>query len=259
MKKQLLLLAFTITFANKEIEAAELNLQALKKWAVTHNQLRAHPKYHAELAMIQQPASQGENDDLSIYKRCSRKCEEYRNKNELARAQANLDVIAKIPELTQNQQVKDAFIGTRQNLIDEALQERTRRQQELARRTILNPQFADICTSQAYQETFAEVQTRTRKAKEEDDFRPMMHYNGIESQTEQHVYHGQFDEAQALVNFLTTSKYNYPKVTGLNAIQDEINTGLAHKKREAEQEANQGILAKMGKCLVKYLFREDAK
>jgi len=221
-----------------------LSAQALARWAVTVDQLRDHPKYHAELVV----ASQMIDQSLTVlYSRFLEHCD----RDTLANAQADLDTIATLPKMAENPKRKARFINIRQTWIERDLQERAARKKEIeTSRVMLNPQFAAIRASQEYTETLADIQARTREAKNNDKFKPSDHYHEIWMQTIQYTRDKQYEKIQAILDLLYASKYTYPAVDELNSTQRSNNMYLEWKQRDAEREANRGILVKIGEFII---------
>jgi len=151
-----------------------------------------------------------------------------------------------MPTIANNPEKKTVYIDENQNKVAIKLQERVRRKKEVANfRLKLYPQFAAICTSREYTETLAEIQTRTREAKNNDEFDPSNYYCEIWTQATQHIQNNQHAQAQALIDFLFTSNHTYPEVQGLNRTQRSNNMALKWGPADIKSEANREVLTQV--------------
>jgi len=241
MNKHLLLIAFTTAFASSEIKAAAESDphvlpyvadwvdEALAKWPVTVDQLRAHPAYKNEYEEHLAPEQHINRADIRLV--------HFLRGRKLARAQANCDFIRQSPH--ENAPNLSAL---RQNEIDYTLRDRIQyREEKIARRTKLNPRFADIRTSKEYKDTLIATQDETIKAKTRGRFMPDRHYGDLCDQAEQYIQEKQCEPAQALIDFLFSSTYlsvckaqdDYLKV--LNEAQQENNKALEMRAHAAAE------------------------
>ena len=241
MKKNLLLIALVIAFTSDKIESAAaladndlVSLQALANWPVTVEQLKAHHAYREESERKYLP-----NEDTFVI--VDRRLQKHLQLRKLASAQANCDLLRKCQYPSAS-----SLADEHQKTIDLMLQTRADRKAQLAGRLLLAHQCTHIRQSPEYATKLAQIQEKTKKAKNNDDFNPLHYYSSIHEQSEGYLDNTKFSEAQALIDFLATLKYDYPTVDELNDRQRSINIRVLLQKSPADFDSIDKELEEIG-------------